>query len=350
MKIRIKDIALKANVSTGTVDRVLHSRGDVAENTRKHVMKIVEEMGYEPNLIARTLASKKKFHMAVLIPDPEGNLYWKSPLAGMEKAHSEIAGFNAEINFYPFIIDDEISFHGEFEKLFCQKPDGIIFSPVFLDTSLKIIQICEENRIPYIFIDANIEGQNNLSYFGQNASRSGYLAARLMDYAVQTDGEILIINPSHEKEVTHHYTKREGGFISYFNGLLNTNKQLKIKSVNANTNSDSEINSVLDKCFKQNRSIKGIFITNSKIYKIARYLSNREINSVVLIGYDLLNENLSFLNNKTIDFLIGQKPEEQGYKSVLALFHYLLSGKKPEKTNFSPIDIITKDNFEFYKI
>jgi hypothetical protein len=45
---RIKDIALKAGVSAGTIDRVLHNRGRVSEKVQKKVLKIIDEMNYEP--------------------------------------------------------------------------------------------------------------------------------------------------------------------------------------------------------------------------------------------------------------------------------------------------------------
>ena len=45
-KIRIKDIAQLANVSVGTVDRVLHNRGNVNEEKWEKVMKIINELSY----------------------------------------------------------------------------------------------------------------------------------------------------------------------------------------------------------------------------------------------------------------------------------------------------------------
>jgi len=48
--IRIKDVALKANVSTGTVDRVIHNRGRVAKDVKERVLKIIKKLNYEPNL------------------------------------------------------------------------------------------------------------------------------------------------------------------------------------------------------------------------------------------------------------------------------------------------------------
>lgn len=56
---RIKDIAELSGVSTGTVDRILHERGKVSEDARKKVEKILKEIDYQPNLIARSLALKK---------------------------------------------------------------------------------------------------------------------------------------------------------------------------------------------------------------------------------------------------------------------------------------------------
>ena len=44
-KIRIKDIAQLANISPGTIDRVLHNRGEVKEETRNKILKIIDELG-----------------------------------------------------------------------------------------------------------------------------------------------------------------------------------------------------------------------------------------------------------------------------------------------------------------
>ena len=59
--IRIVDIAKMAGVSVGTVDRVIHNRGRVSEENRKKVQTILEMVHYQPNLMARSLASKKQF-------------------------------------------------------------------------------------------------------------------------------------------------------------------------------------------------------------------------------------------------------------------------------------------------
>ena len=55
-RIRIKDIALKAGVSVGTVDRVLHKRPNVSAKAREKVEKVLKEQNYDPNIYASTLS------------------------------------------------------------------------------------------------------------------------------------------------------------------------------------------------------------------------------------------------------------------------------------------------------
>lgn len=56
----IKQIAEKAGVSIGAVDRVLHDLGMVSEQTREKIMQIVRELDYHPNQTAQGLAVMKK--------------------------------------------------------------------------------------------------------------------------------------------------------------------------------------------------------------------------------------------------------------------------------------------------
>src|ERR1700758_326556 len=108
--VRIKDIAVKAGVSTGTVDRVLHNRGRVDEKVRSKILKIIEEMNYEPNLMARSLASNKTYNLAALIPDYKIDSYWEAPKLGIEKAEKELRQYGIVVQQYVFNPDQAESF------------------------------------------------------------------------------------------------------------------------------------------------------------------------------------------------------------------------------------------------
>ena len=62
-RIRIKDIARLADVSVGTVDRVLHGRTGVSEASRKRVEEILKQLDYQPNMYASALASNRSTHL-----------------------------------------------------------------------------------------------------------------------------------------------------------------------------------------------------------------------------------------------------------------------------------------------
>ncbi len=67
----VKDIAERAGVSRGTVDRVLHDRGRVADDVKVKVQQAIEALEYKPNLVARSMATQKTFTIACLLPDPK---------------------------------------------------------------------------------------------------------------------------------------------------------------------------------------------------------------------------------------------------------------------------------------
>src|SRR3954451_6585372 len=68
-RITINDVAEKAGVSRQTISRVLNNKGDVNEETRKRVLRIIEELGFQPSIQARSMVTRKTNTIALLIPD-----------------------------------------------------------------------------------------------------------------------------------------------------------------------------------------------------------------------------------------------------------------------------------------
>ena len=141
-KIRIKDIAKMANVSVGTVDRVIHKRGEVSAESYNKIMAILEKTGYKPNLIARTLGSNKTFRVAAVVPDPEQDEYWKMSSEGIIKAEEEWAEFGVQVQLLHFDLYDKNSFKKAMNEALNAKPDGIITAPIFHQESIEFFNLC----------------------------------------------------------------------------------------------------------------------------------------------------------------------------------------------------------------
>jgi LacI family transcriptional regulator len=65
-KITIRDVAAAAGVSHQTVSRVLNNRPDVAQETRQHVLRIIQELDYQPSAIARSLTQQRSHTLGVV--------------------------------------------------------------------------------------------------------------------------------------------------------------------------------------------------------------------------------------------------------------------------------------------
>lgn len=66
---KIDDVAKKAGVSVTTVSRVLNNRGYISEETREKVYRVMKELDYQPNEMARALFRKKSNMIGLIIPD-----------------------------------------------------------------------------------------------------------------------------------------------------------------------------------------------------------------------------------------------------------------------------------------
>jgi LacI family transcriptional regulator len=69
MAVRLKDIAQDLGVSTVTVSKVLRGNSDIGELTRARVLRRMKELNYQPNLLARALASGQSFAVGLVVPD-----------------------------------------------------------------------------------------------------------------------------------------------------------------------------------------------------------------------------------------------------------------------------------------
>lgn len=123
-KVTIKDVAQAAGVSTQTVSRVINSRPDVSPNTRSRVQQVVNELGYSPNVIARSLSRGRTNTFGVV---GFGLSYFgpSSVLSGIEQKSNEL-GFSLLLSllddFDPALID------GILRNLLSRQVDGIIWA------------------------------------------------------------------------------------------------------------------------------------------------------------------------------------------------------------------------------
>jgi LacI family transcriptional regulator len=345
--IRIIDIALKAKVSTGTVDRVLHNRGRVSAKVQEKVLRIIKEMDYEPNLIARALGSKKTYHIAALIPDDTFDPYWKAPKAGIIKAEKDLKQFGLVVQKYFFDADRVDSFVEKAKEVSAASPDGILLSPIFYREALPFFEQWKENAIPFVLFNTQIAEAAPLSYIGQDSYQSGYLAAKLLQYGQPEPCSILIAHFDEEITNAAHLEKKEQGFRDYFNQEKLAG-QYHIKKAHLNRSNHTLFVKQMDDVLKNAPDLKGVFVSTSKAYVIAAYLQEHHMEHIKLVGYDLIPKNIEFLEKDLISFLINQNPKGQGYWGLNMLADHLIFKKEVPVLKYLPLDVVTRENAHYF--
>ncbi|MCK7555153.1 LacI family DNA-binding transcriptional regulator [Chitinophaga sedimenti] len=344
--VGVKEIARRANVSIGTVDRVLNNRTGVADETRNRILEIIKDLDYQPNMMARRLASKKVIRIAVLIPAVSGETgYWEAPLNGIKQAAAEIRDYGVTVDVFLFDQNDRSSFTAKTKDILKATYQGVLLAPMFEEESLDFIARCKTQHLPFVFINSDIAGEESLSYIGPNLYQSGYLAAHLINYITVPGQRVLIVNISKELDLHHHLLRKEEGFRAYFQEHP---KAITLDKTDIRKTDYKSVKTKLHKALDDAHA-DVIFVTNSRVSTVAHYLEETGKTDIRLIGYDFLQDNITALRQGIIDFLICQKPQEQGHKGIMALYNYLVHGATIERQQYMPIDIITKENCFNYK-
>ena len=338
----INDIAAKAKLSRGTVDRVIHNRGGVSKKNETLINSLIKKYDFKINQAASLLAKTKEYKIVTLIPGNE-DVFWESPALGVEKASSKIKMFGFNVINYRFSQTEVNTYLKSFDKLLNEKPDGIILVPAFKKATKSILKKIEAAKIPYIFLNINLNSYNNLSYVGEDSYKSGFLAGKLLHTCLGDKPNFLTVKVAAEFN-NEAILNRLKGFDGYFlkEKIETTSVSITFKSVKSKTIVSEKINTILE----LNPEIEGIFVPSGKVGLIASLVNRKNIK---IIGYDTTPLNLKYLNNKKITFLISQKSFNQGFDSIIYMRDFILNKINPKKVNLSPIEIITKENLEFSK-
>jgi LacI family transcriptional regulator len=91
-------------------------------------------------------------------------------------------------------------------------------------------------------------------------------------------------------------------------------------------------------------NVSSVFVPHSRVFIVAEFLKKENLKDVVVVGYDLLDKNKTYLNEGFIDFLINQKPDVQGFLGIEYLYKNIVLKEKPDLVNFVPIEIIVKES------
>ena len=347
-KIRIKDIAERAGVSVGTVDRVLHERPNVSKPAREKVEKALKEMNYQPNVYASALAYNKSYTFYLLIPKHESEAYWEEIEEGARKCEDVRRDFhiNVEIKFYER--SNEESFRKAGAEIFAQSPEGVVVVPSSLEVTREFTENLHQHNIPFILLDSYMPDLRPLSFFGQDSFCSGFFAAKMLMMIASKEKEIMLMRQTKDgRVVSKQQDNREVGFRHYMHDHFPSVKIIDLDLPLSGTR--AEYVKMLEKYFAEHPDTHHCITLTSKAHIVGDFLLKANRRDVQIMGYDMVEKNARCLREGSISFLIAQHAYMQGYSCIESLFRAIVLKKKVTPVNYMPIELLMKENVDFYR-
>ena len=192
-KIKIKDIAKMAGVSAGTVDRILHNRGNVSRASREAVERVLAEVNYKFNLHISAISCRKTFRITVTTPIASPGEYWSSIQSGIEHAIEEYSDINISCNYAYYNQYDIYSCKSAFNSITDQVPDAVIIGPTFVHETQELCKRLDAANIPYIFVDSVIPDTHPVATFTTDHYTCGFLLGKLLLSMSAKEGSVAIL-------------------------------------------------------------------------------------------------------------------------------------------------------------
>lgn len=347
-QVKIKDIAKMAGVSAGTVDRILHNRGNVSPASRAAVERILAETGYRYNIHTSAVSLKKSYKVVIAIPTANRGEYWGNIRSGIEHALEEYSDVTIECEYAYYDQFDIFSCRNSFASIPDMEPNAVIIGATFVSETRILCSWLDEKKIPYVFVDAVIEGTHPAATYSSDQHTCGRIVGRLLNLFTPKDAELAVFGSRRiGNERASNSMARMSGLTEYFHSL---SYRRVIKESKISVQQPEESRKDILQFLQDNPAVKGIAVLNSRGYILADILSANAVRDIRIICFDLTENNRRCVQDGTLSAIICQRPELQGFYAIKAIIRTLLYNiREKDVHHLMPTDIIIKENLPMYR-
>ena len=277
------------------------------------------------------------------MPKPsQDSRYWALPIQGINRAQEELATQKVKVRFFFYDKHSAGSFAKVCAELLRTPLDGILMAPVLPKPFEAFLKKVPEGT-PYVFFDSFISEARPLTSIGQDPFQSGVLSAHLMRILVQDSGDVIAFRV---RPADDHIEERINGFLQ---ACRRGRMKAHVFDLDGNRGGDAR-RRAFRKAIGRVPRLRGIFVTNATTNQIAALVKAEGLaGKVHVIGYDPIEENVRWMREGIIDFLISQQSGRQGYEGIQALYrHVVLKMPVPGKVR-TQLDIVTRENADDYR-
>ena len=166
----LSDIAKDLKVSVVTVSKALRNQGRISVRTRNRVLKRAKELNYHPNLVARSLVTRRTYTIGLLLPD-----FTHPFFAEIAKSVAEAVrprGYHVIISYFE---EDPTLERAEADSLLSRRVDGLILASSQSPDRLDLFDQLRIRKVPFVLVDRPVDGVR-ASFVGVDNDAIGKLA------------------------------------------------------------------------------------------------------------------------------------------------------------------------------
>ena len=303
-------IAELANVSIGTVDRALHERRGIKEATRQHILQIARQIGYTPNLAARSLSvAKSSARVGVCIPR-EIHFFYDQLWSGVLEEARNVGQLGIQFENRPVQVLGEGD-TAVFQDLVSSGVDGIILTAGNPRDLTPLINDAEAKGIRVVCVSTDAPESRRSSIVCVEPSLNGSLAGELMGKLVPPGSQVAVVAGMLTAE---DHRKKTAGFSETFPHHCAGGK---IAAVIEGHEDEAESFEKTSDLLRRIPSISGLYVNTVNCLPVCRALKAQGLaGKVRLITTDLFAEMAPYFQDGTITASIYQQPHRQGQLAV----------------------------------
>ncbi|HEU5457617.1 MAG TPA: LacI family DNA-binding transcriptional regulator [Terracidiphilus sp.] len=337
----IPDIARALGISIGTVDRALHGRPGISPATQARVLKKAEELGYRPNIAARSLKLNRRIRIAAYFPAEIASFY--DPLrAGVSAAAASPVGVSLDVVFRTFrrldLGDVELIAADAHERL-----DGVLLAPGNPRHIAPAIRAFAQRGLPVVCVSSDAPRSERMASVAVDALTSGAIAAELFARVIQKPGSLATITG---ELTTLDHAEKLRGFAANL-ALLAPHLSL-LPAMESHEQPKLAYEQALSLLAHRPRPL-GIYVSTANSLPVLKALEEKKLfGQIQVITTDLFPDLIPYIESGRILATLHQRPFAQGKLALDVLLNFLVNGIKPNPLIRLAPHIVLRSNLSLF--
>ena len=325
-KVTLQYIAQTANVSVGTVYKALHNQKGVSPSKQQEIIALAQSLSYSTS--PATPAAPKICRVAAVFPRPtcDNRYFYQHLWDGIHERSQELSAFRFQVQDYTFegglsqqllVLQDILDHHlSEIQALIT-----VIWNE---DTCLDLLNQFTDAGIKVFTLCADAPSSKRTSTIMTNPYQTGRLAAEYLGSLLSDSGRVIIIGT--KRDTTNHVQIVRG----FFDQMQEFDLPIDIIELYESVNYPEKIYDTLKDFLTSFNNIRGIYANNARTTAgMCRMLEKLPCsNKPAIVGSELFEESITYLNNGLLNAIIDQDGYSLGYKGISVIFDCMVLKKK----------------------